>query len=226
MLPAQIVTEPDKLDARNYQVVIARTRNISIRRRLEREGLLVINSSKLALIGNDKLATFSFLKNNGLPVVDTTTSARMPPSNSAVIKPRFGHGGNGVRLARLPGWSFDGFVAQPFLPGANSDERAYVIGSSVAAWVGRNNQTDFRSNLSQGATPRIVTPSKESLLIATRIIELLGPGYYGIDIFETDEGPAVNEIEDVVGARSLYQLGLADPARLLIGWIALQLGEH
>ncbi len=48
--------------------------------------------------------------------------------------------------------------------------------------------------------------------MANRLQVLLGPGNYAIDLIPFGDSYVLNEVEDVCGYRSLYQLDLCDPA--------------
>ncbi|MHB8189725.1 MAG: ATP-grasp domain-containing protein [Ferrimicrobium sp.] len=210
-------------------VVLLRSRDPKVRRALHLLGCTVINHDNLALIGNDKLALARWCMRANIPHPQTVPSSQWwrLPNEEVVTKPRFGHGGVGVQRHTHPAGGraslSDAVVIQTFLNGANSDLRAWVLGDAIIAWVRRHNPTDFRSNLSQGAIATPASPSHAVHELAERLRQHLPEGFYGIDIIEAPDGPILMEIEDVVGSRALYRLGIADPADLLIRWILNQL---
>ena len=56
--------------------------------------------------------------------------------------------------------------------------------------------------------------------IIRRILPELLPDFVGIDFVFGREGVYLNEIEDVVGTRMLYELTDLDPARMYMEYIA------
>jgi glutathione synthase/RimK-type ligase-like ATP-grasp enzyme len=51
------------------------------------------------------------------------------------------------------------------------------------------------------------------------VVERLGDGYYGVDTVSGPHGPMVMEIEDLVGARSLYRIGITNHANRVMKWL-------
>ncbi len=86
------------------------------------------------------------------------------------------------------------------------DLRVYVIGTRMMAAVMRSSDVDFRANYSRGGHVclyELMTQEKE---IVEQIIQQFQFGMVGIDfILDADNRLILNEIEDVVGARMLYQ---------------------
>ena len=70
---------------------------------------------------------------------------------------------------------------------------------------------DFRANVSLGAKPRVVVPPQTVLEDAIKVAKLLNSDFIGVDFLLTDDGYIINEIEDVVGMRSVYKLTDIDP---------------
>ncbi|WP_298334501.1 hypothetical protein [Ferrimicrobium sp.] len=213
---------PEELQSRelaHVDVVFVRSRSLRQRLWLARRIPRVVNSPLLALVGNDKLAQYLWCQQHGFatPAVFSTHAVPTP----WVSKPRFGHGGRGVRLVETSGWrgGLDVLLAQEYHPVGTVDRRHYILGTTIAVTVERRANGDFRSNLSRGASPRLVTASGEERDFVQTIAVRLGPGYYGIDIVTGPQGPMVMEIEDLVGARSLYQLGFSDHATQVMQWV-------
>ncbi|KJE78129.1 ATP-grasp domain-containing protein [Ferrimicrobium acidiphilum] len=205
----------DDLDA-----MLVRSRSLRQRIWLARRISHVVNSPLIALLGNDKLAQYLWCKKHGFATPELYPLSTTP-SSLWVAKPRFGHGGQGVRRIQGRRWHQGGamMVVQQFVVGANCDHRHYVVGTTVVATVERKAVDDFRSNLSLGATVNHVVPDERERDLVRTVVERLGAGYYGVDTVSGPHGPIVMEIEDLVGARSLYQLGFSNHASRVMKWL-------
>jgi glutathione synthase/RimK-type ligase-like ATP-grasp enzyme len=217
------VVGPEELESIRFDdldAMLVRSRSLRQRIWLAKRVPHVINSPLLALLGNDKLAQYLWCKKYGFATPELYIVG-VAPSPLWVTKPRFGHGGQGVRMIEGRRWHEGSsmMVAQEFAVGANSDHRHYVVGTSVVATVERKAISDFRSNLSLGAHVSAAIPAEEERNLVRAVVERLGAGYYGVDIVSGPDGPMVMEIEDLVGARSLYRLGIADHANRVMKWL-------
>ncbi len=213
-------------------IVIFRSRNVSLSKGLEEIGFKVVNRSSLLEVATDKLKTFEFCHNHGIPTVqtvplDASIVAELLSTQPVVIKDRFGHGGSSVSLlknendayAYLSNASAADFVVQPFIDDVLYEWRAYVIGINVAYWVRKTPRTgEFRANLSQGAKITVATPPNAVSVVVNKAVSHLGEGVYGIDVLDTTQGALLGEIEDPVGYRSLYQLHCLDPTKPLANY--------
>lgn len=131
-----------------------------------------------------------------------------------VLKSVTGHGGSQVfslfheRDRIMKEMQGQEFVLQPMVqtgsPGR--DLRVYVIGQEIIAAVMRSSAGDFRANYSRGAEVSLHPLDTGQKEIVRRVIRKFDFGMAGIDFILDKEGKMVlNEIEDVVGARMLYQ---------------------
>ena len=97
-------------------------------------------------------------------------------------------------------------VVQPFTGSRNQDLRVYVIGKEIVAAVLRTAKEGFKSNFSLGGEIHLYPLSEDEKALINIIINQFDFGLVGIDFIIGDEGELIfNEIEDVVGARMLYQ---------------------
>lgn len=131
-----------------------------------------------------------------------------------VIKSVDGHGGKQVFSLRkdkekiCEGIGNSRVVLQPMIPcGKESrDMRVYVVGTEIVAAVMRSSAVDFRANFSRGGIVRLCRLTKTQENIVRRILGRFSFGMAGIDfILDANGTMFFNEIEDVVGARMLYQ---------------------
>lgn len=131
-----------------------------------------------------------------------------------VIKSIDGHGGKQVfsmtadKAKIREGIGDSSVVLQPMICcGKESrDMRVYVVGTEIVAAVMRSSTVDFRANFSRGGDVRLYKMTKAQEKVVRRILGRFSFGMAGIDFIVDAEGTMIfNEIEDVVGARMLYQ---------------------
>lgn len=115
-------------------------------------------------------------------------------------------------------------VLQPLTGSRHQDLRVYVIGKKIIASILRTAGEGFKSNFSLGGDVREYQLSKEETTIVEKIISLFNFGLVGIDFIIGDNGELIfNEIEDVVGARMLYQCTDINLVRLYLEFIKINL---
>ncbi len=222
----------DELDFENLpDLVIRRCVDDELAERLEKCGVCVSNSSRVSRIANDKGETFRFFSSQGIRMCETLSFDVLPEecplSFPCVLKAADGHGGSQVfkvendeeyisARAALTGLRS---VVQPFLQCASSDVRAYVLGGKLLCAVKRTAEKGFKSNFSLGGkiAPYFLSASENAMV--ERVAELLEADFVGIDFFPDGDEPILNEVEDVVGTRMLYSLGLCDAAEVLVDFL-------
>ncbi|WP_343208870.1 ATP-grasp domain-containing protein [Anaerolentibacter hominis] len=210
-------------------------------RHLEEMGVPVFNRAGIAEICNDKARTYLYVSRTGVPMVDSRFCKRDYVEDIAsgypadtVLKSVDGHGGGQVFDLR------EGFtdtmrecfiksdgVLQPLTGTRHQDLRVYVIGRDIIAAVLRTAAAGFKSNYSLGGRVELYELSEKEKEPVNRIIGLFGGfGLVGIDFIIGDEGQLIfNEIEDVVGARMLYQCSDINIVPLYLDWILGELKE-
>ncbi len=196
---------------------VMRLREPVLSRQLERMGVRVFNSSSVCALTNDKRSTYQFAQSLGLPMMDTwfltggATELTFP--YPVVVKSARGFGGHEVRLAKNDGelnaallaFPFGGAVVQRLASDAGKDLRVYVVGNKIVCAMLRSSKGDFRSNYGLGGSAALHTLNDREKEMVNCILSRMELGLAGID-FVFHEGEAVfNEIEDVVGARMLYE---------------------
>jgi gamma-F420-2:alpha-L-glutamate ligase len=221
---------------------VSRQRNPKLSVRLESLGVPVFNSSKVCEICNDKRNTHRFL--DGLPLMKTRFlepyEAYAPAAGDfpIVVKPAFGHGGDHVTLVEnqtqlasalnsiypLPA------LAQELASEAGRDLRVYVLFGQILAGVMRTAKHGIVSNFKQGGSVALHAVSAEERSLAERVIKRFEDAgaplcFAGIDLIYHRGQPVVNEVEDVVGSRMLYQVGGPDCIALYIRGIAVRLSH-
>lgn len=115
-------------------------------------------------------------------------------------------------------------VLQPLTGSRHQDLRVYVIGKKIIAAILRTAKNGFKSNFSLGGDVRAYQFSEEETTIVEKIISLFNFGLVGIDFIIGDNGELIfNEIEDVVGARMLYQCTDINLVGLYLDFIKMNL---
>lgn len=199
---------------------IVRTIQPKLSRQLEELGIPVFNNSFVSEICNHKGKTFEVVRNKSdLPLVPSEYFpnsclsfqfiSRYP---NHVIKAVKGHGGSQVFCTNEP-WhrirsGIDGsdFLIQPFIKGPGTDIRLYVIGSQIVGAVKRQAVNGFRANFSLGGQVCPFLWGKQETKWVKTLSDIFDFGLVGVDFLVDERGDLLlNEIEDVVGARMLYQ---------------------
>lgn len=203
-------------------------------KQLELLGVRCMNSSFVSEICNDKAATYRYLSGKGIPMPDTDFIRNQDISQylftcptGRVLKAVDGHGGSQVvqysgnpeQILTLMGRS--DMVAQERIGSRNSDLRVYVIGNRIIAAVLRTSKEGFRANFSLGGEVRLYKLNSTETALVNRILNEFHFDLAGIDFLIDDDGSLVfNEIEDVVGARMLYQCGGPDIVKEYLGYLS------
>lgn len=199
---------------------IVRTVQPALSKRLEELGIPVFNNSFVAETCNHKGKTLAYVrKKSELPLIPSKSFSHAQLSQKLlleypdhVIKAVDGHGGSQVFRTNEPwpvirhGIAASDFLIQPFLTGPGKDVRLYVIGSKIVGAVERQARTGFRANYSLGGRVRPFSWGRREEKWVKTLYDLFSFGLVGVDFLVDEKGDLVlNEIEDVVGARMLYQ---------------------
>lgn len=197
---------------------IVRTIDPLLTKRIEHLGVPVFNNGMVSEICNHKGKTIQYVKENTkVPVIDTVilngeklTPYFLQSHSGCVVKSVDGHGGSEVfRTDDDPERIYSILnrkecVLQPFV-GQGSDIRVYVIGRQIIGAVQRISRDGFHSNFSLGGSVSLIKPDKTLTNYVEQICNVFSFGMVGIDFIIDREQYILNEIEDVVGARMLYQ---------------------
>ena len=206
----------------------------------EKAGVKVFNNSFISNVCNDKRKTHFYLADKGIPMMDTLFYDRRFFSYDeevieypCVVKPADGHGGEGVCIVNnkyelaetVKSYATDCFLVQKIAGTKGRDLRVYVLGNRILAGALRSSDLDFRSNFSLGGKASLYDISPKEKKLIEKVISCFDFTYAGIDfIFDGDE-MKLNEIEDVVGARMLYELTDLNVHELFINHIKGQMGS-
>ncbi|GIF02789.1 ATP-grasp domain-containing protein [Actinoplanes siamensis] len=226
---ALCVGEPASGALRGVDAALIRSRSYTrgglIATAAEAARIPVLNSARAIHACENKLSLRVLLGSAGLPVPDyrlvlsradfTKALAAMPLP--LVLKPVFGGMGKRVTLLRDAdtaqsvydyiedlGHGFEqASLVEPFLDGGSS-VRCFVVGRQlVAAAQFRSAGGDWRSNAALGNRNRRVAHRPEIDKVVDGVVDVLGEGVYGIDLFQTPDGFVVNEVNHAPAFRAI-----------------------
>jgi RimK family alpha-L-glutamate ligase len=212
------------------KLAIVRTIDPRLSLHLELSGIKVVNSSEVSALCNDKARTYQEIAKLKLPMVptqfckhDCLNQAIERRTVKTVIKTVDGHGGQEVFLIdpaldtfsevvdEILAKTNSDFVIQPLVGNRQQDLRVYVLGNEILAAVLRTSTNGFKANFSLGGEVKEYHLSESEIKRVYEIIEHFAFDLVGIDFIVGDDNSLIfNEIEDVVGARMLYQCTSVD----------------
>ena len=222
---------------------IVRCINPLLSKQLEYLNIPVFNNSFVSEICNDKAKTYQYVGKLGIKMVDSSfyKGSRIPElipklTKATVIKSVSGHGGSEVfLLANNSDLEYETMssilkekdvVLQPLTGSRREDLRVYVLGNQILAAILRKGKDGFKSNFSLGGEVKEYHLNEKERSIVNQIISLFDFSLVGIDFIIGDEGELIfNEIEDVVGARMLYQCTNINLVNLYLNYIRNKLQQ-
>jgi glutathione synthase/RimK-type ligase-like ATP-grasp enzyme len=220
-IKTEICMENNINDYPNIEFVVMRTFSPGISQELEKKNIKVFNNSYLSKLCNDKHKTYQFFDSIGLEylpylLIDKNSFKTKKIHFPIVIKSRYGHGGTEVFMADNYNdienifniCNEDTLIAQKVANILGKDLRVYVLGGKIINSIMRVSDTDFRSNFSLGGRAYLHELTNKEKLLVDEISKNLEIDFAGIDIMYDEEKPILNEIEDIVGCRMLYSLGI------------------
>lgn len=202
--------------------------------RLELAGKRVINPPKAIEIAVDKYLTSARLHAAGLPHPPTIACQTWEDAMAAfeqlggdvVVKPIFGSEGRGitrvtdeniaVRVFKTLAQLGAVIYLQAFIPHAGHDIRVLVIGERMLA-MRRHNATDWRTNVSRGATAEPIDMTPGLAELARRACDATGAPIAGVDILPGKDGtPYVIEVNAVPGWKAIARAHGVDVAKWVL----------
>jgi RimK family alpha-L-glutamate ligase len=190
-------------------------------RRLERQGIPVVNGPDALERSVDKYVASCLLEEAGIPTPRTRVTESFDEAREAfrelggdvVIKPLFGSEGRGIVRASDPESAWRAFKAlelgrsvfyvQEYLPHGREDLRLFVIDGEVAGAMVRRGE-DWRTNIARGAKGVPLDPDPETAALAVRAARAVGAFYAGVDLLVLPDGSrAVGEVNGSPGWRGL-----------------------
>ncbi|MEU3558342.1 ATP-grasp domain-containing protein [Streptomyces fragilis] len=207
----------------------------------EEAGVAVVNSAAAINACENKAVLRTVLRSAGVPVPEFRLVLSRSDFERAleefapplVLKPVYGGMGKRVTLIRDLdvaqsvydyvedlGHAFEqACLVEPFLAGGAS-VRCLVVGDElVGAAEFTSGGTDWRNNAALGNSSRAVARDPDVVKIVNGVLDVLGPGIYGVDLFRTADGFVVNEVNHAPGFRAVAQATGTDVAAAVGGYL-------
>lgn len=208
---------------REFDAVLARSvsssRNVAARRLFEASGVRCFNPSSVAEVCNDKLQTSLALLRAGVAqpelriafTEESALEAMEEMGYPVVLKPVVGSWGRLIaratdtdtarslleHKAALPSFQHHIYYMQRYVEKHGRDIRSFVVGDRCIAAIVRTG-SDWRTNTARGAVAANYPVTSELEAISVAAARAVGGGILAIDLFETDEGLLVNEVNDTM----------------------------
>lgn len=198
-------------------------KDIRLAKQLENMGYRLFNSREVIENCDDKILTFQCLAGKGINMPKTMFSPMFFPGVGPktidpaftdqieqtfgyplVIKEAFGSFGAQVYLihnrkelvAKQMELLYTPHLYQEFISSSKGrDVRIYVVGDKVVASMYRYSETDFRANVSNGASMKPYEPNETFCKLAIKASQLLGADFTGVDLlFGPNDEPILCEV--------------------------------
>ena len=220
--------DPDADSISDYDAVLVRSRSYTrgglLASLAEASRIPTLNSASAIHACENKLELRTLLRSAGVPVPDFRLVLSRRDFEKAleqfslplVLKPVFGGMGKRVTLLRHSdtaqsvydyvedlGHAFEqACLLEPFVEGGSV--RCLVVGRElVAAARFVSGGADWRYNAALGNRTQSVDQQPELLKIVDSVVDVLGSGIYGVDLFETASGYVVNEVNHAPAFRGV-----------------------
>jgi RimK family alpha-L-glutamate ligase len=215
--------------------VIMRTIHPVLSIHFEEMGSRVFNSASSSFLFNHKFKTHQQLTKLKIPMMDTYYSKKhrlldsnLPLDFPFVLKACHGRGGNQVFKVSNPkelqlsleNIDEEEIILQKICPNPGKDLRVFVVGNEVIGAVLRESNGDFRANYSLGGNARFYELNESEKRIIQTVLDNFTFDFVGIDfIFDENNSLIFNEIEDVVGSRTLSATSEVDCVSIYLYYI-------
>ena len=209
---AKILNKPD--------FAIFWDKDIYLAERLEKEGVRLFNSSRAVLLCDNKILMYQELANKGIGIPRTFVAPKTFEGLNyskrdflnnvikeigfpIVVKEAYGSFGEQVYLANdidslsriVDQIGYKDFLMQEFIASSKGkDIRINVVGNKAVVSMLRENDNDFRSNISSGGHGEKYEPKPEYLDLAVKAAQALGLDFAGVDVLFGKDGPIICEV--------------------------------
>ncbi|MDP1546537.1 MAG: lysine biosynthesis protein LysX, partial [Anaerolineales bacterium] len=221
---------------------VSYSRGLYISKIYEANGVKVVNTPQVAERCGDKYVTSQLLVQNGVPTPrvlmafdeESALAAVEAVGYPAVMKPVVGSWGR--LLAKVDnrhmaesliehkatlGVHHQVFYIQEYINKPGRDIRAFVVGEEPIAAIYRTSE-NWITNTARGGVATNCPLTPELSDICRRTAKAIGGGLLAIDVFETDNGLTVNEVNHTMEFRnSIATTGVNIPA-LMVDYVLEQ----
>lgn len=201
--------------------VVRRNRSTLLAQALEWYGVRVFNNSAVCDICNDKRKTHALAATMDIPMLKTVFGKGDMPYPH-IVKEVGGHGGTAVFMVNndKEKAEIDGeILCQECARDLGIDKRVYILGKEAYIGIKRTAVDGFKSNFSLGGNVEVSTIGDDERQIAYSVAKALNSDFIGVDFVYSDGKPYLNEVEDVVGTRMIYQTTTLDPVKAYAKYI-------
>ena len=219
-----------------FERSISYSRGLYISRIFEAHGIPVVNPSQVAERCGDKYVTSQILAKSGIPTPrvlmafdeEAALQAIEAMGYPCVLKPVVGSWGR--LLAKIEnremaealvehkaslGVHHQVFYIQEYINKPGRDIRAFVVGNEVICAIYRSSE-NWITNTARGGVATNCPITHEIVEICQRAAGAVGEGLLALDLFETDNGLTVNEINHTMEFRnSIETTGVNIPQRMI-----------
>lgn len=112
-------------------------------------------------------------------------------------------------------------IVQEFIQEAKgADIRAFIIGNRVVGAMKRQGKEgEFRSNLHQGGTGKLIKLSKQEREVALTAAKVMGLSIAGVDMLQSERGPLILEVNSSPGLEGIEKTTNKDIASAVIEYV-------
>ena len=230
-----IANVPEKVDVL-FERSVSYSRGLYISKIYEANGVTVVNSPQVAERCGDKYVTSQILAREGIPTPrvlmafdeESALSAVEAMGYPCVLKPVVGSWGR--LLAKVDnrhmaesliehkatlGVNHQVFYIQEFINKPGRDIRAFVVGDELIAAIYRSSE-NWITNTARGGVASNCPLTPELSDLCKRTARAMGGGLLAIDVFETENGLTVNEVNHTMEFRnSISTTGVNIPALMV-----------
>lgn len=226
---------PEQVDVL-FERSISYSRGLYISRIFEAHGVPVVNSSIVAERCGDKYITSQILAKNGIPTprvlmaFDEESALRATEAMGypCVLKPVVGSWGR--LLAKVEnrhmaesliehkatlGVNHQVFYIQEYIHKPGRDIRAFVVGEEAICAIYRSSE-NWITNTARGGIATNCPITEEIAELCQRAARAVGGGLLALDLFETENGLTINEINHTMEFRnSIATTGVNIPQKMV-----------
>ncbi len=229
-----------------FERSVSYSRGLYISKIYEANGVKVVNTPQVAERCGDKYVTSQILVQNGIPTPkvfmafdeESALAAVEAMGYPCVLKPVVGSWGrllakvdnrhmaeSLIEHKALLGVNHQVFYIQEYVNKPGRDIRAFVVGEEPIAAIYRSSE-NWITNTARGGVATNCPLTPELSDICRRTAQAIGGGLLAIDVFETESGLSVNEVNHTMEFRnSITTTGVNIPA-LMVDYVLEQAMER